>query len=265
MSALVLSFRQRLSFAAHVFKALLKQHHAELLPILGPLVASDAVVVDAGAHAGQFTKLFAALAPEGKVFAFEPGSYAGAILRRVVRWHGLAQVEVIRSGLSDREGDGELVLPIKPSGSLGFGLAHVQRAPAAAESTDETKTLRRERIKLTTLDRFAEARALIRLDFLKADVEGFEARLLTGGMATIARFRPAILLEVVGAHLARADDAPGDIWRLLAPLGYRSFRMRLPKPVPSPFSGDGDYLFLAAKNDASVDQEQNIKQAKRWS
>jgi hypothetical protein len=40
-------------FFAHLFKAVCKQHHRELLPLLRPLIPADAVVLDVGAHAGQ--------------------------------------------------------------------------------------------------------------------------------------------------------------------------------------------------------------------
>jgi FkbM family methyltransferase len=237
MAALALSPRQRLSFAAHLFKALVKQHHREMLPLLADLVPADAVVIDAGAHAGQFAKLFARLAPQGRVFAFEPGRYAGAILRRVVRLRGLGNVTLIAAGLSDRAGAMTLSLPIKNSGSLGFGLGHLGQSANGRPAQCEI-------VELTTLDEFALSAGLTRLDFIKADIEGWEARLLGGGLGVIERFRPAILLEVVAAHLARANDRPETIWRALTPLGYRASRLTAAGPAAAPeFSGDGDYLF----------------------
>ena len=237
MAALALSPRQRLSFAAHLFKALFKQHHREMLPMLADLVPADAVVIDAGAHAGQFAKLFSRLAARGRVYAFEPGRYAGAILRRVVRWRGLGNVTLIAAGLSDRAGVMTLSLPIKRSGSLGFGLGHL------GENAD-ARPSRSEQVELTTLDQFATRVGLTRLDFIKADIEGWEARLLGGGLGVIERFRPAILLEVVATHLARANDRPEMIWQMLSPLGYRAAKLTAEGPLAVPeFAGDGDYLF----------------------
>jgi FkbM family methyltransferase len=237
MAAHALSPRQRLSFAAHLFKALFKQHHREMLPMLADLVPADAVVIDAGAHAGQFAKLFSRLAARGRVYAFEPGSYAGAILRRVVRWRGLGNVTLIAAGLSDHAGVMTLSLPIKRSGSLGFGLGHLGENVNARPS-------RSEQVELTTLDQFAARVGLTRLDFIKADIEGWEARLLRGGLGAIERFQPAILLEVVATHLARANDRPEMIWQMLSPLGYRAAKLTAEGPLAVPeFAGDGDYLF----------------------
>src|SRR5581483_10577712 len=211
-----LSFRARLSWCAHLWKAATQQHHRAYAPLFWRFVSPDAVVLDVGAHAGQFTKLLAGLARQGKVYAFEPGGYALSILKRVVALHRLGNVEIVPAGLSDRARAETLRVPLKRSGSLGFGLSHLGAEPRASVA---------ETIALTTLDAFAAERKLTRLDFIKADVEGWEMRMLAGGAATIARFRPALLLEVQAAHLARAGDAPADVWRFFASLDYEAQRV----------------------------------------
>lgn len=64
-----LTLRQRASWLARLYKACAQQHHEALRPILAPHVPAVGVVVDIGAHAGQFAKLFARLAPRGRVYA----------------------------------------------------------------------------------------------------------------------------------------------------------------------------------------------------
>ena len=233
-----LTFRQRLTFAAHWWKAATRQHHREFLPLLRQYVPADAVVADVGGHSGQFAKLFAGLAPRGRIYSFEPGDYARSILGRVVRWRGLKNVEVLPFGLSDTAGTASFSVPIKRSGSFGFGLSHLGADPGG-------RAVRTETVQLETLDGFAAARQLDRLDFLKADIEGWEMRLLAGGRETVARFRPAIMVELVGVHLARAGDRPESVWQLLGTLGYRSYRLDGHVPaVVDGFSKDSDYLFV---------------------
>src|SRR6266446_5162199 len=89
-------YRWRLSGStlAHLFKATTQQHHRPLASTIVRLVPPAAVVFDVGAHAGQYTKLFARAAAEGRVYAFEPGSYARSILRTVVYLHRLDNVLV---------------------------------------------------------------------------------------------------------------------------------------------------------------------------
>jgi len=240
-SAPALTPRQRLSRLAHLWKAATQQHHAGMGAWLAAHIPPDAIVVDAGAHAGQFAKLFARLAPQGTVWAFEPAAYARSILAPALRLAGCRNVRIVPSGLSDAPGTATLETPLKRRGSLGFGLAGIGAATARGDAG------RAETIALTTLDAFAAAEALARLDFLKADVEGWEIRLLAGGRDTLARFRPALLLELVGTSLARAGDRPEDAWRLLSPLGYRARKLVDERPQAEwldAFAGDADYLFV---------------------
>ena len=78
-------WRPSLRFFAHAAKAAFLRHHREMEPALRRLLPPDAVILDVGAHRGQFTKLFARLAPSGLVVAVEPGTYARAVLR-VALW-----------------------------------------------------------------------------------------------------------------------------------------------------------------------------------
>jgi FkbM family methyltransferase len=233
-----LSLRARASWCAHLWKAVTQQHHREYRPLFETLVPRDGVVCDVGAHAGQFAKLFARVAPAGRVYAFEPGGYARSILTRVVALHRLRNVEVCPFGLGDRAESATLSVPIKRSGSMGFGLGHIGAEARASAS---------EPVALTTLDAFARERGLARLDFIKADIEGWEMRLLAGGAAAIARFRPALMLEVLAAHLARAGDTPADVWRFFAAQRYCAERIEARagkiELVPAADAGEGDFLW----------------------
>lgn len=247
MPSLDISPRQRLTFLAHLYKAVARQHHREMLPLLSRYIGSDSVVIDVGAHAGQFAKLFAGIARHGKVYAFEPGTYTLAILRRVVKWRRIANIIIVPFGLSDEPGGADLALPVKKSGSLGFGLAHIStRQNLALDKTEQTRPLAIDHIRLTTLDDFAKSEGLQRIDFIKADIEGWEIRMLRGARQCLERFRPVVMLEVVETHLARAETNADEAWQILGGLGYRGFRMNAAGLEEAPrFQGDADYLFIA--------------------
>ncbi len=234
MAALRLPPRQRAAWLAHVFKAVTQQHHRELIPLFAPFVPRDALVLDVGAHAGQFAKLFAAMAPRGRVFAFEPSAYARSILTPAMAVGGRGRVEIVPVGLSDQPGERVLHTPIKRRGGLGFGIAHLG-APGDGEGADQT-------VALTTLDGFAKARGLVRLDFVKMDIEGWELRALMGGGRTLARFRPTLYLEIDAVMLARAGDDPPSLFGWLQALGYRAYSTPVLAPVDT-YAGPGDYIF----------------------
>lgn len=239
MSDLDLTFRQRLGWIAHVFKAATQNHHPELERLFAPMIAKDAVIADVGAHAGQFAKIFARLAPQGKIYAFEPSSYALSVLPHALGWNGMRHVEIEPYGLSDAPGSFTMSTPLKRGrAEVGFGLAHL--------GTDsDPRPMRVETIEVRTLDAFVDAKKLTRLDFLKADVEGWEARMLAGGQGALARFKPTLFLEVVESSLVRANSTAADIFTLLSAIGYRAQKLNADaslSPVEG-FAGDSDYLF----------------------
>ena len=110
-------WRPGLTWLAHLFKAIAKQHHRAMLPVLRRLIPTDGVVLDVGAHAGQFTKLFAGIARDGPVIAVEPGAYARSILRPALALNRVRNVVTVPVGLSDRSGVSILSVPIKRRGS----------------------------------------------------------------------------------------------------------------------------------------------------
>ncbi|HVJ54934.1 MAG TPA: FkbM family methyltransferase [Aliidongia sp.] len=223
------------TYIAHLWKAATQQHHRELLPALRRLIPRDAVIFDVGAHAGQFAKLFASLAPDGRVWSFEPGSYARSILRVALWLNRVRNVSVVPMGLGETQGVASLSLPVKRPGSYGFGLAHL----GAAEARWSRVAV--EPIALTTLDGFAAAQGIDRLDFIKADVEGWEGAMLRGGIETLWRLKPRLLLELDTGHLARAGDTLGGTFELLAKLGYRPYSLDPSGglvPVADPEEGD---------------------------
>jgi len=206
----------RLTYMAHLFKACTRQHHLDLKPILSLVIPGDGVVFDIGAHAGQFTKLFAKLAPKGHVFSFEPGSYAFSILKKAVKFNRIRNATLLPFGFGDAEDRLLLSMPIKPSGSCGFGTTHL------GEGNPDGKFIN-EDVFITTVDKIVAVREIQRLDFIKADIEGWEMRMLVGAKNTLETLKPALLIEVSGDGLARAGDTVKALSDYLWGLGYQPF------------------------------------------
>jgi FkbM family methyltransferase len=221
-------------FLPHIFKAVFKQHHRALLPILRRLVARDAVIFDVGAHAGQYTKLLARLAPEGFVYAIEPGSYTRTILRLAVACNRLSKrVTILPLALGDHAGHATLTMPVKRSGAYGFGLAHLGPSDREHSLT--------EVVEVRTLDMLVASLGLKRLDFIKADIEGHEGALLRGARETLARLQPTVLLEMNAEQLERAGDRLENAWSMLVDLGYAAHQATTSgtlAPVPTPITCD---------------------------
>ena len=57
-----------------------------------------------------------------------------------------------------------------------------------------------------------------RVDLIKLDVDGHEFQVVNGGLATIDRHRPILLIEAGAWHFSNGDRNP---WQRLAERGYR--------------------------------------------
>lgn len=246
MGDLNLTFRQRLTFLAHLWKAYSRQHHLELAPLFQTLIPADGIVLDVGTHAGQFAKLFAGIAPEGHVYGFEPGAYPRAIASRVLRWKGLHNVTLHAFGLGEAEATLSLSTPLKASGSLGFGLAHI--------GSDESDTpVRRETIHIKTVDGFIAEQSLDRVDFIKADIEGHEGPMLRGAQHCLETHKPALLIEMQDSTLNRSGDSRQSLLHMLQALEYVPYGICGNGKICADISRAADILFVhKSKADAAA-------------
>ena len=83
----------------------------------------------------------------------------------------------------------------------------------------------------TTLDEFCRQNN-VRPDCLKIDTEGFEERVLRGGVNTISQCRPLIFLEAHRGMLGRYGNSAESLAQLLEQLRYDMFGLDL-QPIPS--------------------------------
>jgi hypothetical protein len=109
-------------------------------------------------------------------------------------------------------------------------------------------------VRITTVDRTVSVHGIHRLDFIKADIEGWELRMLTGAAASLARFRPALLLEVSARAMRRAGDTPAGLWDLLTGLGYQAFALTddLSGFNPAKEPRDGDFWWVQPADAAAL-------------
>ena len=168
------------------------------------LVQPGSLVADVGAHKGLYT---VPLYRRGCiVYAFEPNQHCAMLLERWAK--GKKSVYVVRAGLSDKSGFGKLKIPVDQNGK-----SHI--ASASLEKQPEGKFIEEE-IALSKLDDFN----FVDLKFLKLDVEGLEDRVVLGGIETIKRCRPIMLIEVERRHRSKPISV---IFNMLFDLDYCAF------------------------------------------
>jgi len=187
------------------------------------------VVLDIGANIGAHTLPFAKLVGEGgRVYSFEPTQYAFEKLGRNVQANPAmsSRIELVHAMLV-RESSGGIASEIYSSWPLHEeqGL-HDQHRGKLMSTTDAAAI---------TLDEFVQTKGIGRIDFVKLDVDGNEGDVLGGGVNTLGRFRPRVLMEWA-PYLYRDESAVlGRVLRDFINLGYfprdPSSRRPLPKTL----------------------------------
>lgn len=206
------------------YKAAFDEAELRLVPRLCP---RDRAFLDVGANLGIYSWVAARVAR--RVIAVEPNPEVAAALARAFG----DRIDVVAAALSDHAGTVTLRVPLHDGAPLtsrgtldatGHGAAHVAIDVPCRRVDD--------------LD-------LPPLGMIKIDVEGHEEAVLAGAFATLARDRPAILVEIEERHAPGATTA---VPALLADLGY-----------DGAFLLDGQLRPLAAFR---VDVHQRVEHAK---
>jgi len=174
------------------------------------LIPKGGAVIDAGAMIGDHTITYAQwVGPTGIVHAFEPLWAAFVCL-----CHNLTAYPWV-APYCLALGDKNAIVRIHRDENAG-------RSWIGEEGVE---------VPMMTLDIFQPGR----LDFLKIDAEGCEPAILRGGRQIIAKFKPAILIEVNNFMLAKQGETATTLLNLLDNYGY-TYRVAqeglMPEPLP---------------------------------
>lgn len=161
------------------------------------LIPEGGTVIDAGSCIGDHTVTYATMVgPKGRVLAFEANQDVYECCALNMRQYPWVLVLNVGLGASQHEVGIDLCINI--------GASRLNDSGAG--------------IKIETLDSYADK--VDRCDLLKADIEGYEHKMLLGARQFIAKHKPAILLEINRGALAAQSATEKDIFNLLSQMGY---------------------------------------------
>jgi FkbM family methyltransferase len=169
-------------------------------------------VLDIGAHKGGYLYLMLQLVgTNGKIVAFEPQSLLYDYISKMKKLLNWQNVTVEHIALSDTETETTLFIPTNNVSS--------KSAPGATilnnrERDDIGFT---EKVGTDSLDHYCTTHN-INPDFLKIDVEGNELNIFKGGMNTLARCKPRIIVECDAGYVG--EEQVLYTFELLKGLGY---------------------------------------------
>lgn len=198
-------------------------HDRDLLALPALLADPRPSIVDVGANWGQTVLSVKRLIPGAQMVCFEPNPGATAVLARLRGRFPELRIEGV--GLGDRDDEADFYLPVY-NGKVMSGLGSFDYSSAKSWLNPDTVLgFRPERLEVRV------ERALLRRlddydldpDLIKIDVQGFEDQVVRGGMQTIERARPVMLIENPSAELASVFSS----------LDYRSCELRGDQLVPA--------------------------------
>jgi FkbM family methyltransferase len=182
------------------------------LRVIEELVSDGDTVVDIGAGWGLYSWVLAGMVgTRGRVHAFEPNPLYREPLAGMRRRR--RQLTVHQLGLSDRDGGGELYVPVVDGANID-PLGSLALAPA-----QPTLNHRKVEVPIARLDSVLDGEPVT---FIKCDVEGHEFAVLRGAEAVVMASRPALLVEIEQRH--QETDIHATFEHLIE-LGYVGFSL----------------------------------------
>ena len=193
---------------------------------LPQLVRAGDTCIDIGANLGYYARTISRLAgPAGRVYAVEPVAPIRKVLSRNLRRCGNTEILPFALGAAAgpvRMGNDSA----RENGYFGTGRNFVNEGGGRSD-VDFTAEMRRGS------ELFAR---LPRLDFIKCDIEGYEAVVMEEMRPLLERFRPTVLIETGGENRPR-------IVRLFTRLGYAGYTLDRGREIPLSPGSTKDIIF----------------------
>jgi FkbM family methyltransferase len=169
-------------------------------------------VLDIGAHkAGYLYFMLKQVGDKGKVFAFEPQSNLYEYIKKIKALFRWDNVTIEHLALSDTAGAVTLYIPtnkVKKASSPGATIV---------EHIDHSNFGATENVLTETLDAYC-TRHNVKPDFLKIDVEGNELKIFMGGIETLKKYKPKIIVEIEARHVGQEKVL--ETFEFMKSLGY---------------------------------------------
>jgi len=197
-------------------------YEAETLSIFYQIAARSELVIDVGSHTGIYTLLACCSHAQSQVIAFEPVPGNFARLDKNVRVNGWSgRCHLYQSAVSSEQSTVTLFIP--------------KNATLALDASIESTDLDRQKISVpvTTIDHICAGQ---RVDLVKIDVEGSEAKVLEGMQTVLSNSKPIIVIECLPSGPVKK------IQTILAEHGYSFFHLKPEGPVSVDHIA-GDYTF----------------------
>ncbi|MCC7051503.1 MAG: FkbM family methyltransferase [Bacteroidia bacterium] len=184
------------------------------------LAIKDAVVLDIGTNIGSTLLQFANKVGEnGRVYGFEPDKINYQVCLKNISLNKFKNIDVSNIGLG--ETNDTFILAVDTPTNRG-GNRIVIKKPLNKESI---------KIDVQKLDDWILSKNIDRINLIKIDVEGFDLKVLKGGVETIKKFKPILFIELDDNNLKTVDDSAKNLVEFMENLNYNIINAENNQPV----------------------------------
>ncbi|HEY0714594.1 MAG TPA: FkbM family methyltransferase [Polyangia bacterium] len=212
--------------------------------------------IDIGANFGIYSyHLAQAVAPTGRVYAFEPIPTTTKGFRLIARLLRFKNVELVEKGCGDRAETINFRVPLQDNGAVIPGVVH-------AASRNDSRNGREQHARfekytelpceIVRIDDFLPN--LERVSFIKCDVEGADFLALRGARKTIERNRPLVVSEINPWFLDGFGIKLEEFVGFFTKMGYGLHRYQDGRLIPTPLEKvvEDNWVFLPEERRGQV-------------
>ncbi len=199
------------------------------------------VIFDVGANIGDYSLCLKGFLPSAKIYAFEPGpSVFQQLTANIKAAHADDEIKPYNFGFSDSERTVEFYSYTVEGNEASVLSSIDQRLPTQVL---DVQTQRSEQIQVRTIDDFCKSEAVVRIDFLKIDVEGHELSVLRGAQGMLANGAISMIQFEFGPANIYSRTYFYDFWSLLSN-AYEIYRIVPQGLAPINYYGEHNEIFL---------------------
>lgn len=167
-------------------------------------LSAGAVFVDVGAHIGYYSlKAANVVGAGGRVIAVEPNPPTVRELEDNIRASGATVINVQPVACSDAE----TTLDLYASPRVNTGQTSLSKANASQGG----QAVNTYHVRARPLDDIVKDTGVTRVDVVKIDVEGAEMLVLKGSTATLARYHPVLVVELIDPQLRSMGTSEAEV------------------------------------------------------
>lgn len=171
-------------------------------------------ILDVGANEGSMTKFFRRLAPDATIYAFEPIPFLADKIKADNKED--SNLIVVNSALGEKDETLKMFLnPFHYSSSiLPLGETAKNHLPHVDNQMEEIE------IKVVKLDNLIDVTEIQKPCLIKVDVQGFEDRVIDGGIKIFKEAEVIIIEMAVQKGIYEGESLFNDIYQRLINLGF---------------------------------------------